>query len=178
MLIDLDWTEFKTEVIDKHFPINHKPTNSGYEVFSLDRTIVWRAVINDPTDVTDFEDNYKSNSNNRFNYIVDSFDEDRIFDDLAIRDITNHDSTNAFIGEFTAQTIFICNELDKDVTLQLQGSRDGARWVDIDNAFDVTAQVDSFETIVQFFPYYRMKAICSVQPTAGQLNIWLIKARV
>jgi hypothetical protein len=64
-VLDLDWDEFKTEVIAKGYPLNHKTNNSGgYEVFAIDRSsLIWRAVINDSDDVTEFETYYKSKSN-------------------------------------------------------------------------------------------------------------------
>jgi hypothetical protein len=68
--VELIWSDFKADIIAKGFPINYRknyydvdPAIYGYEVFSLDRAMVWVSNITDPTDVTDFETNYKSNSN-------------------------------------------------------------------------------------------------------------------
>ena len=64
-VLDLDWDEFKTEIIAKGYPLNHKANNNGgYEVFAVDRgTLIYRAVINDSADITEFETLYKANSN-------------------------------------------------------------------------------------------------------------------
>jgi hypothetical protein len=103
-------------------------------------------------------------------------DEDQIFTAEAIRDTSNHDSTESNSGEFLAKTIFICNGLDQTVTLQLQGARNSV-WVDIGSSFDVANAVDSYQTVDAYFPKYRLQASCSVAPTTGNLDVWIIKAR-
>ena len=105
-------------------------------------------------------------------------DEDQVFIALAIRDTTNHDSTVATTGEFTAETIIVENGLNQQVTIQLQGSRDETTWFDIGNSFNVAATTDDYATVTDFFPCYRVQAICSVSPTTGTLDVWILKAGV
>jgi hypothetical protein len=106
-----------------------------------------------------------------------NFGEDKVFDALEIRDTSDHNSVISYIGEFTAETIFVCNGLDQEVTLQLQGSRDKSVWVDVGVPVAVTANTDDYDTVTDFFPYYRIQATCSTSPTSGQLDVWVIQAR-
>ena len=103
-------------------------------------------------------------------------DEDQIFTALAIRDTVNHDSTEAFTGDFTAETIFIENGLNQQVTFQLQGARNSV-WVDIDVPFNVVATNNDYQTVTDYFPKYRLQAICSTAPTTGVLDVWIIKSK-
>ena len=61
--IFLDWDDFKTDIINKGFPLNFKRKPNGYDVFALDRTLTWTAVVSSPSGVADFETNYQSNCN-------------------------------------------------------------------------------------------------------------------
>ena len=103
-------------------------------------------------------------------------DEDKIFDALAIRDIVNHNSTESITAEFTAETIFVENNLDKDVTFQLQGARNSV-WLDIGSTFIITTTTNGYKTVSDYFPKYRLQAICGVSPTTGVLDLWMIKSR-
>jgi len=78
MIIDYQlWADFKTDILSKGFPYNHQTmrdlngTFTGYLVFVLDRTIEWQCAVNKTADITDFETNYKSNSNRNTVYNVD-----------------------------------------------------------------------------------------------------------
>jgi len=104
-------------------------------------------------------------------------DEDKIFDALAIRDTSNHDSEKSNSGEFTAKVIIIENGLNQTVTFQLQGSRDGTVWLDIGATFDVAASTNQYETVGTYFPGYRLQAICVTAPTTGTLDTYIIKTR-
>ena len=103
-------------------------------------------------------------------------DEDQIFEALAIRDTVNHDSVESFTGEFTAETIFIENGLNQEVTFQLQGARNSI-WVDIDSSFNLAATTNDYQTVTDYFPKYRLKVICSTAPTTGVLDVWVIKSK-
>lgn len=77
MIIDYQlWADFKTDILAKGFPYNHQTmrdlngTFTGYLVFVLDRTIEWQCAVNKTADVTDFETNYKANSNRNTVYNV------------------------------------------------------------------------------------------------------------
>jgi len=54
-----------------------------------------------------------------------NYDEDKIFDALAIRSTSPQISGISASGEFAAKTIFIENGLNQSCSIQLQGSRDG-----------------------------------------------------
>lgn len=102
------------------------------------------------------------------------YDEDQVFIAEAIRDTLNHNSSNAMSAEFLAKTLFICNSLDQIVTLQLQGARDSI-WLNIGSSFDVASGVNTYQTVSDYFPYYRIQAQCSSTPTSGNLDVWVIK---
>ena len=103
-------------------------------------------------------------------------DEDRVFEAEAIRDTANYDSLESRTGEFTAKTIFIENGLNQQVKLQLQGARNST-WLNIDSSFNVAAATNSYETVTDYFPKYRVQASCSTAPTTGSLDIWIIKSK-
>ena len=62
-IVQLDWDNFKSEVISKGFIINFKVISNGYEVFALDRSMVWMSNISDTSEISDFETNFKVNCN-------------------------------------------------------------------------------------------------------------------
>ncbi len=103
-------------------------------------------------------------------------DEDQVFIAEAIRDTANHDSAESVTGGFTAETIFIENGLNQQVTFQLQGARI-SNWLDIGAPFDVAATTDDWRTVSQYFPKYRLQATCGTNPTTGILDVWIIKSK-
>lgn len=104
-----------------------------------------------------------------------AMDEDKVFDDLAIRNTVLQDSSESNSGEFLAKTIFIENSLNQDVTFQLQGKRNGTK-VNIGAPFVVTASTNSYQTVSAYFPKYCMTAQCSIAPASGSLSVYIIKA--
>jgi hypothetical protein len=104
-----------------------------------------------------------------------NFDEDKIFDSLAIRNTSLQTSGESRSGEFLAKTIFIMNGLNQAVTLQLQGARNGV-WLDIGATTVVALSTNTYVTVSDYFPKYRMTAICAVSPTTGTLEVWCMKA--
>jgi len=102
-------------------------------------------------------------------------DEDKIFDALAIRDTVNHDSGEAVSGEFQAKTIWIENGLNQNVTFQLQGARNSV-WINIGSTFVQNANINGYKTVTDYFPKYRLQAICGTTPTTGVLDTWILKA--
>jgi hypothetical protein len=105
-------------------------------------------------------------------------DQDQIFTEEAIRDTADHNSAVSNTGEFTAETILIENGLNQQVTLQLQGCREGgSTWFDVGDPFNVPASTNDYETVSDYFPCYRVVASCSVSPTTGDLEIWVIKSK-
>lgn len=103
-------------------------------------------------------------------------DEDKVFDALQIRDTNEHHSLESKSGEFTAKTIFIENSLDQEVSFQLCGGRN-TTMIDIGGVFVISANTNSYQTVTDYFPKYCLKANCSVVPTAGEINVWIIKAK-
>lgn len=103
------------------------------------------------------------------------YDEDKVFDALAIRSTSTQDSSVSASGEFSAKTIITENGLNQSVSCQLQGSRNST-WFNIGSPFVVTASTNQYQTVSDYFPKYRIQATCSVAPSSGSLNIWIIKA--
>lgn len=104
------------------------------------------------------------------------YDEDKVFDALAIRDTVNHDSNESVSGEYNAKTIIVENGLNQIVTIQLQGARNST-WLNIGAPFAVTAATNIYQTVSDFFPKYRLQAICAISPASGSLSCWIMKAR-
>jgi len=103
-------------------------------------------------------------------------DKDQMFVDEAIRVNTVVNSSVADTGEFNAQSIVVYNDLDQDVEIQLQGSVDKTNWLDIGNPFTIVTLIKDYETVTDYFPFYRITAKCTVAPTTGDLNAWILKA--
>ncbi len=102
-------------------------------------------------------------------------DKTQAFDAEAIRDTNNHNSDAVDTGEFTAETIVVYNGLDQTVTIQLQGSHDQTVWLDIGSTFNVANVTNDYATVTDYFPSYRLVASCSVSPTTGDLDAWILK---
>lgn len=102
-----------------------------------------------------------------------TYDEEKVFN-AAIRNTSLTTSGESFSGEFQAKTIFIINGLNQLAVLQLQGARDGV-WLNIGASFDVAASTNTYQTVADYFPKYRITAQCSVAPASGTLEVWIIK---
>jgi hypothetical protein len=66
--IVFNWTEFKSDIINRGFPLNYRKNiyedNSyNYEVFSLNREIIYICSLIDSSVITEFETYYKSKCN-------------------------------------------------------------------------------------------------------------------
>ena len=103
-------------------------------------------------------------------------DKDKVFTAEAIRVTTVVNSVIANTGEFNAETIVIYNDLDETVSIQLQGSLDETNWIDIGDPFNVATNIKDYATVTDYFPCYRITAICSTAPTTGDLDAWILKA--
>jgi type 1 fimbria pilin len=104
-------------------------------------------------------------------------DIDSVFTALQIRNTSVQTSSVSASGEFMAKTLVIDNGLNQTVTLQLQGSDDNTLWLNVGATFDVTATTADYQTVADFFPYYRLTAVCSVAPTTGDLDVRVLKAQ-
>ena len=107
-----------------------------------------------------------------------TFDKDHVFVAEELRDTSTHNSTIAATGEFSAETIVVYNGLDKDVAIQLQGSLDESVWIDIGSPFTVTTLTNDYDTVTDYFPCYRVTAKCTVSPTTGDMDVWILKSGV
>lgn len=105
-----------------------------------------------------------------------NYDEDKVFDALAIRNTTTQDSSSSMSGEFNAKTIIVENGLNQEVSIQLQGSRNGT-WFSIGSPFAVSASTNLYQTVSDYFPKYRLQATCAVAPASGTLTAYILKAR-
>ena len=177
MIVENTWTELKTIISTKDLLVQYTDDGSVYAIWVNEGNDVYSTNINiespASTDQADFEDNYKANANKA---ISPSYLEDKVFDAEAIRDTVNHNSSECITGEFTAETIFIENSLDQQVTLQLQGARN-ATWLDVGASFDIAATKNNWKGVSQYFPKYRLQVICGTSPTTGVLDVWIIKSR-
>lgn len=104
-------------------------------------------------------------------------DEDQIFTAEAIRDTVNHNSTVSITGEFIAKNILVYNGLNQLITVQLQGSRDKTIWLNMGATWDVAISTNKFKTVSDYFPFYRLQAICGTSPTTGVLDAWILKTK-
>jgi hypothetical protein len=185
--IELSWSEFKTDIIDKGFPINYRkesydidPTKYGYEVFVVDRGLIyWVSHIIEVADVLDFETNYKANANKNLEYDLEGkrisgpkYSEAQVLTALAIRDTSPHNSNNSVNFGYKVKTIIINNQLDQAVTCQCQGSRDGTNWFNVGATWSVSATTLTFETCESYFPYFRTVVTCAIAPTTGAIDMW------
>ena len=103
-------------------------------------------------------------------------DKDQVFIAEAIRVDTVINSGVAKTGEFNAETIVIYNGLDETVNIQLQGSWDESVWIDRGDSFNVGNGINDYATVTDYFPFYRITAKCSIAPTTGDLDAWILKA--
>lgn len=183
------WADFKTDVIAKGFSLNFYTARNpddgslyGYEVFAIDRTIVWSTTVHESTDIADFETNYKSNANKNLAYDSEGHTiqspkskETQIFTDVAIRDVISHTSDTVSNEGYRVKTIIISNQLNQAVTLTFQASRDSVSWFNVCEPFTIDGTVLTFQTCETYFPYNRCLAQCTVAPTTGLLNAWCEK---
>ena len=104
-------------------------------------------------------------------------EEDQIFTDLAIRDTIAHSSSISDNQLFLPRTVLIENSHNQSVILTCQGSRyaDFSKFVTVGNTFAVAATTNDYVTVLDYFPYLRFEAICSVAPASGTLNMWVEK---
>ena len=107
-----------------------------------------------------------------------NFDQEELFCEEEIRDTSLHESAHSYIGEYSAETIVWHSTLDQNATLQYQGSVDDINWINIGSPIVANSGENSYETVTDFFPEYRMTAVCSTAPTIGNICVFLLKAGV
>ena len=104
-------------------------------------------------------------------------DKDQVFDELEIRDQSDHTSECSDMGEFNAENLVAYNHLDTQVNLQLQGSVDNVVWLDVGSVFSIAAGENDYETVTDYFPCFRVIASCPSTPTTGHIHMWIVKSK-
>ena len=100
---------------------------------------------------------------------------------LEIRDTDPHDSDIASCRAHTIITVFVDNDLNQDVSVQVKGNRvnsvTGA--VNIGSAFTVAADDRESRTLTPdtsgWLPYIFVTVTASVAPTEDAINVYIIK---
>lgn len=102
-----------------------------------------------------------------------SVNNERVFDDLEIRDTSDHTSSQVYNGDFVIKTLIIENNLNQTVALQCQGSAnpDFSNPFNIGSEWEVTASTNTFQTCDSYIPYWRVIASCDIAPTSGDLTV-------
>ena len=87
------------------------------------------------------------------------FDQDKVFDALAIRDQNNHNSIVSNNQSTPTKTIAVCNKLNQIVTCQLQGSFEEAftEVFNIGTSFNVGIGLNGSLLYKKYYPCYRDK---------------------
>jgi len=108
---------------------------------------------------------------------MSQYDSDKVFDALAIRDTSNHNSVVSDNRGFTPKTIAVCNKLNQTVSFQLQGCFDNTftEVFNIGSSWDITASTNGYQNTETYFPFFRLVASCSASPTTGTLTVFMLK---
>ena len=103
--------------------------------------------------------------------------EDKIFDDLEIRDTSEHTSDPSENRGFIPKTIIIHNHLNQPVNAQLQGDINDSfsNPIDLGSEMSVSANTDDYATLTDYFPFYQVVVSCGTAPTSGGITIYLAK---
>lgn len=114
-------------------------------------------------------------------YVCFEFDETQILEDMEIRDDEEHVSDVIDCRYFNIITIWIKNDLDQSVGVQVKGSRidSTTEAVDVGDEFIVASGDSEARTIVPvnegFLPFIFIELGAEVVPTSGNLNAYLIR---
>jgi hypothetical protein len=100
----------------------------------------------------------------------------KTFDDLEIRDTSNHTGDIVYNGNFIIKTIIVENGLDKVVNLQCEASMhaDFSNSFQVGGDFDTTGGTNTYQSCDTYFPYWRMIAVCGTSPTTGALTVHVL----
>ena len=101
---------------------------------------------------------------------------EKTFDELEIRDTSDHTGNTVFNGSFVVKTIIIENALNQAVTFQCQASMhdDFSNKFDVGATWDVPANTNSYQTCDSYFPYWRLVASCSSAPSSGDVTVHVL----
>jgi len=101
---------------------------------------------------------------------------EKTFDELEIRDTSNHTGDTVFNGSYIVKTIIIENELNQTITFQCQASMhaDFSNNFDVGSSWDVAASTNSYQTCESYFPYWRLTASCASSPSSGNITVYVL----
>jgi len=107
-----------------------------------------------------------------------NFDKDRLFNAESIRDTVHHISNISNCEDYPKKSIIIHNGLNQDVTIKLQGdiNKAFAKPMKLEPNKIVTANQEDYMTSDDIIPFLRVRAICTVAPTTGVLDVWIVKS--
>ena len=105
------------------------------------------------------------------------YDKDKIFNSEAIRDTAVHISDTSDCKGFAKKTVVVHNNLDQDVVCKLQGSvkKNFNHPIKMEPNFTVPMNDEKYITSDDYMPFIRVKADCSIAPTTGDLDCWVLK---
>lgn len=101
---------------------------------------------------------------------------EKTFDEIAIRDTSDHTGGTVFNGDYTIKTIIIENGLNQTVTFQCQASMhsDFSNMFLVGGEWEVTASTNTYQSCDTYFPYWRLVASCDTSPTTGDMTVHVL----
>lgn len=105
---------------------------------------------------------------------IDRMIEDGLFEGLQIRDVLVHTSVVVKCYGYALKTFIVENDLDVEVKIYVQGSRDKAfsKILSLER-FTVGKNKNDYETLSDYLPYVRIIAQCERAPLSGSLSVYL-----
>ena len=109
-------------------------------------------------------------------------EEVQVFEDEEIRDTNAHNSTIVDARNYSIIVIYVDNDLDQVVSIQVKANRANSTTgaVDVGAAFSVAATNGVEARVLTpdtagWLPYVYVEATCTVAPTSGNLNCYIIR---
>ena len=109
-------------------------------------------------------------------------EEIQVFEDEEIRDTNTHNSTIVDARNYSIIVIYVDNDLDQAVSIQVKANRANSTTgaVDVGAAFNVAATNGVEARVLTpdtsgWLPYIYVEATCAVAPTSGDLNCYIIR---
>jgi len=101
------------------------------------------------------------------------------WDGIEIRDTNTHYSDNFEMCDYDKAVIQVINELDQDVTLQVEGNWHPAFYdkVNVGSPFTVSTGSRDYQTVTDPFPYMRVAATAAATPSSGRLRVVVFLVR-
>ena len=104
----------------------------------------------------------------------------KIVDALEIRDTAEHysDVVGFEPEKYNSLTIVIENSLDQDITVQVQGALNYDFTIGVCNigsSKTISANSNDYISVDDYFPFIRVKIIASTTPSAGNVNVYIVK---